>query len=144
MPPLMFFSTSTLLSRSKKRRNLDFTWAGEPHDSPVGTSAQPFGKPTSANRKTITRVELSHALYRTKVGLTQMESSALADRVLKEITDAIAERRNSEVVVVWDIHGLQEGPAHWLKSQNRRRGPNFSAPRGGLQGFSQNETENPE
>ena len=87
----MFFSTSTLLSRSKKRRNLDFTWAGEPHDSPVGTSAQPFGKPTSANRKTITRVELSHALYRTKVGLTRKESSALADRVLKEITDAIAE-----------------------------------------------------
>ena len=29
----MFLSTSTLLSRSKKRRNLDFTWAGEP---PIG------------------------------------------------------------------------------------------------------------
>ena len=45
----------------------------------------------ATNRKTITRVELSDALYRTKVGLTRNESSALVDLVLKEITDAIAE-----------------------------------------------------
>jgi hypothetical protein len=38
----MFLPTSTLLSRSKKRRNLDFTWAGEPHDSPVGTLSAAF------------------------------------------------------------------------------------------------------
>jgi integration host factor subunit alpha len=44
----------------------------------------------ATNRKTITRVELSDALYRTKVGLTRRESSALVDLVLKEITDAIA------------------------------------------------------
>jgi hypothetical protein len=35
--------------------------------------------------------ELPDALYRTKVGLTRNESSALVDLVLKEITDAIAE-----------------------------------------------------
>jgi integration host factor subunit alpha len=44
--------------------------------------------PTSG--KTITRVELSDAVYRTKVGLTRTESSALVDLVLKEITDTIA------------------------------------------------------
>jgi integration host factor subunit alpha len=40
--------------------------------------------------KTITRVELSKAVYRTKVGLTRTESSALLDLVLKEITNTIA------------------------------------------------------
>jgi integration host factor subunit alpha len=40
--------------------------------------------------KTITRVELSDAIYRTKVGLTRTESSALLDFVLKEITNTIA------------------------------------------------------
>jgi integration host factor subunit alpha len=45
----------------------------------------------ATNRKTITRVELSDAVYRTKVGLTRTESSALVDLVLKEITDAIAQ-----------------------------------------------------
>jgi len=34
---LTFLSTSTLLPRSKKRRNRDFTWAGEPLDSLVST-----------------------------------------------------------------------------------------------------------
>ena len=28
----MFLPTNSLISRSKKRRNLDFTWAGEPYD----------------------------------------------------------------------------------------------------------------
>src|SRR5689334_23084764 len=32
MPPPMFLSITTLLSRSKKRRNLGFTAAGEPPD----------------------------------------------------------------------------------------------------------------
>ena len=41
-------------------------------------------------RKTITRVELSNAVYRTKLGLTRTESSALVDLVLKEIVDTIA------------------------------------------------------
>jgi integration host factor subunit alpha len=40
--------------------------------------------------KTITRIELSDAVYRTKVGLTRTESSALVDLVLKEITNTIA------------------------------------------------------
>jgi integration host factor subunit alpha len=40
--------------------------------------------------KTITRVDLSDAVYRTKVGLTRTESSALVDLVLKEITNTIA------------------------------------------------------
>lgn len=42
------------------------------------------------NRKTVTRVELSDAVYRSKVGLTRKESSDLVDYVLKQITDAIA------------------------------------------------------
>jgi integration host factor subunit alpha len=42
------------------------------------------------SRKTITRVELSNAVYRTKLGLTRTESSALVDLVLKEIVDTIA------------------------------------------------------
>jgi integration host factor subunit alpha len=41
-------------------------------------------------RKTITRIDLSEAVYRTKAGLTRMESATLVDSVLKEITDAIA------------------------------------------------------
>jgi hypothetical protein len=41
-------------------------------------------------KKTITRVELSDAVYLAKAGLTRTESSALVDLVLKEITDAIA------------------------------------------------------
>jgi integration host factor subunit alpha len=42
------------------------------------------------NGKTITRVELSDAVYRTKAGLTRTESAALV--VLDEITDAVARR----------------------------------------------------
>jgi integration host factor subunit alpha len=42
------------------------------------------------SRKTITRVELSDAVYRTKPALTRSESSALVDLVLKEIADTIA------------------------------------------------------
>jgi integration host factor subunit alpha len=42
------------------------------------------------SRKSITRVELSDAVYRTKLGLTRTESSALVDLVLKEIADSIA------------------------------------------------------
>lgn len=41
--------------------------------------------------KTVTRVELSGAVYRTKAGLTRTESSAMVDLVLKEITDTIAQ-----------------------------------------------------
>jgi integration host factor subunit alpha len=42
------------------------------------------------SRKTITRVELSDAVYWMKIGLTRTESSALVDLVLKEMVDAIA------------------------------------------------------
>jgi integration host factor subunit alpha len=42
------------------------------------------------SRKTITRVELSDAVYGTKIGLTRTESSALVDLVLKEMVDTIA------------------------------------------------------
>ena len=42
------------------------------------------------SRKTITRVELSDAVYGTKIGLTRTESSALVDLMLKEIIDTIA------------------------------------------------------
>jgi integration host factor subunit alpha len=44
----------------------------------------------TTNRKTITRVELTDAVYRTKAGLTRVESSALVDLVLGEITDTVA------------------------------------------------------
>ena len=40
--------------------------------------------------KTVTRVELSDAVYRTMVGLTRTKSAELVDLVLKEITDTIA------------------------------------------------------
>ena len=40
--------------------------------------------------KTITRVELSDAVYRTKRGLSRAQSAALVDLVLREITDVIA------------------------------------------------------
>ena len=40
--------------------------------------------------KTVTRVELSDAVYRAKAGLTRTESYAMVDLVLKEITDTIA------------------------------------------------------
>jgi integration host factor subunit alpha len=43
--------------------------------------------PTSG--KSTTRVELSDAVYRAKVGLTRTESSILVDLVLKEIAHAI-------------------------------------------------------
>jgi integration host factor subunit alpha len=49
-------------------------------------------KPMPTSGKTITRVELSDAVYRTKAGLTRTESAALVDCVLDEITDAIARR----------------------------------------------------
>jgi integration host factor subunit alpha len=42
------------------------------------------------SRKTITRVELSDAVYWMKIGLTRTESSALVDLVLKEMIDTIA------------------------------------------------------
>src|ERR1700722_7165410 len=42
------------------------------------------------SRKTITRVELSDAVYGTKIGLTRTESSALVDLVLNVIADTIA------------------------------------------------------
>jgi integration host factor subunit alpha len=40
--------------------------------------------------KTVTRVELSDAVYRKMVGLTRTKSAELVDLVLKEITDTIA------------------------------------------------------
>src|ERR1700688_4405888 len=40
--------------------------------------------------KTVTRVELSDAVYRRIVGLTRTKSADLVDLVLKEITDTIA------------------------------------------------------
>ena len=40
--------------------------------------------------KTVTRVELSDAVYRAMVGLTRMKSAELVALVLKEITDTIA------------------------------------------------------
>jgi integration host factor subunit alpha len=40
--------------------------------------------------KTVTRVELSDAVYRAMVGLTRTKSAELVDLVLKEITDTIA------------------------------------------------------
>jgi integration host factor subunit alpha len=45
----------------------------------------------SKSGKTVTRVGLSDAVYRTKAGLTRTESSAMVNLVLKEITDAIAQ-----------------------------------------------------
>jgi integration host factor subunit alpha len=49
-----------------------------------------MGEIDADGRKTVTRVELSEAIYRTKAGLTRAESAALVDSVLKEIADAIA------------------------------------------------------
>lgn len=43
-----------------------------------------------ANAKTVTRVELTDAVYRSIVGLTRTKSADLVDLVLKEITDTIA------------------------------------------------------
>jgi integration host factor subunit alpha len=43
-----------------------------------------------ANAKTVTRVELTDAVYRKIVGLTRTKSADLVDLVLKEITDTIA------------------------------------------------------
>jgi integration host factor subunit alpha len=43
-----------------------------------------------ANAKTVTRVELTDAVYRRIVGLTRTKSADLVDLVLKEITDTIA------------------------------------------------------
>ena len=43
-----------------------------------------------ANAKTVTRVDLTDAVYRRIVGLTRTKSADLVDLVLKEITDTIA------------------------------------------------------
>ena len=43
-----------------------------------------------ANAKTVTRVELTDAVYRRIVGLTRTKSADLVDLVLKEITDTLA------------------------------------------------------
>jgi integration host factor subunit alpha len=43
-----------------------------------------------ASAKTVTRVELTDAVYRRIVGLTRTKSADLVDLVLKEITDTIA------------------------------------------------------
>jgi integration host factor subunit alpha len=48
-------------------------------------------KPMLISGKTVTRVELSDAVYRTKAGLTRTESSAMVELVLKEITNSIAQ-----------------------------------------------------
>ena len=42
------------------------------------------------NAKTITRVDLTDAVYRRMVGLTRTKSADLVDLALKEITDTIA------------------------------------------------------
>jgi integration host factor subunit alpha len=43
-----------------------------------------------ANAKTVTRVELTDAVYRRIAGLTRTKSADLVDLVLKEITDTLA------------------------------------------------------
>lgn len=70
--------------------------------------------------KTITRVELSKAVYRTKVGLTRTESSALLDLVLKEITNTIA-RGETVKLSSFGTFTVPKTPAHRADSKNRRR-----------------------
>jgi hypothetical protein len=42
MPPLNVLVDQYRVMEVQKRRNLDFTWAGGPHDSPVGTLGAAF------------------------------------------------------------------------------------------------------
>ena len=70
--------------------------------------------PTSG--KSITRVELSDAVYRAKVGLTRTESSILVDLVLKEIAHAIV-RGETVKLSSFGTFTVRE------KSQRRGRNP---------------------
>jgi integration host factor subunit alpha len=60
----------------------------------LGSLRDPFdgmGRQTMpSNGRTVTRVELSAAIYRSKRGLTRKASDALVDLVLKETTDTLA------------------------------------------------------
>jgi integration host factor subunit alpha len=90
--------------------------------------------------KTITRVELSKAVYRTKVGLTRTESSALLDLVLKEITNTIA---RGETVKLTSFGTFTVPKTRQRIGRTPKTGVELSAPRGSFQGFGENKAENP-
>jgi hypothetical protein len=96
MPPLNVRSKQYLLSRSKKRRNLDFTWAGEPHDSPVGTptaasnkceqetwqpgqSGNPSGRPVGARQRISEQLLTDLARVRETHRVSVLERLAISD-----------------------------------------------------------------
>jgi integration host factor subunit alpha len=88
--------------------------------------------------KTITRVELSDSVYRTKVGLTRTESSALVDLVLKEITDTIARGETVKLASFGTFTVPKKRQRIWWTPKT---GVEFSAPRGSFQGFGENKAE---
>src|ERR1700722_7242520 len=61
------------------------------------------------SRKTITRVELSDAVYWMKIGLTRTESSAFVDLVLKEMVDTIARCETVKLSSFGSFPGREKG-----------------------------------
>jgi integration host factor subunit alpha len=101
-----------------------------------------MGEIDADRRKTVTRVELSEAIYRTKAGLTRAESAALVDSVLKEIADAIA---RDEMVKLSSFGTFRVRMKTPRIGRNPKTGVEVPiTPRRVLQAFGDNEAENPE
>ena len=88
--------------------------------------------------KTVTRVDLCEAVYQ-KVGLSRTESSAFVELVLKEITDCL-EKGETVKLSSFGSFMVQKESACRPQSQDRHRGVDLSATRGGVQALGYHET----
>ena len=89
--------------------------------------------------KAVTRVELYEAVYQ-KVGLSRTESSAFVELVLKEISDCLEKGETVKLASFGSFMVRKKRPTSRTQSQDRHRGADLSATRGGVQAIGYRET----
>src|SRR3981189_1420457 len=82
--------------------------------------------------KTVTRADLCEAVYQ-KLGLSRTESATLVELVLKEITDCLERGETVKLSSFGSFVVRKKGQRVGRNSENRDRGPDFAAPRNGVQ-----------
>jgi nucleoid DNA-binding protein len=89
--------------------------------------------------KAVTRVDLYEAVYQ-KVGPSRTESSAFVELILQKITDCLEKGEMVKLSSFGSFIVRKKESASRAQSQNRHRGANLSATRGGVQVLCYHET----
>ena len=88
--------------------------------------------------KTVTRVELSAAIYKAS-NLSRSASVKMVELVLKQIIDALEKGETVKLSSFAGLRGAEEGPAHGPQPQERHRGADLAAPRARVQALCDHE-----